>query len=150
MTRKKRTQFLALDVLLGFSDELAKVQGLEPRTLAQGIRLNQMVKKRLESITDEASTGAVRDVMRRFQQVKAALHEYAPDQVPILDYCNALLVVVEAVTRHAIGSPVHQSWDELFDALQTLYESMDADLEETASMKVGTELGERLYLAMAA
>lgn len=148
MTNAKRKQLLALDVVLGFSGELAKHPQASQRTVPQAVRLEHLTRRMIERIGPSKSATASNDILRRFEAVKQALRDQAQDEVCILTYCNALLFLTEVATRHMSGTRQHGEWEYLFDAVQTVYETMDPDLAETEAMRDGTALGVRLWEAI--
>ena len=148
MTNKQIKQLLVLDVILGFASELAKHGQASPRTVAQAVRLENLTKRTLKSIGAMNNHRASKETLARFDALKKTIYDHTPVDIDILDYCNALLFMLEVAARHAEGTSMGSKLDSVFESLQVVYETMDPDLEDLDSMAAGTELGHKMWSAI--
>jgi len=148
MTRNKRTQFLTLDVLLGFATQAQELKGLNQRAWGLSVQILSQIKRMLAAL-GPASDSAAADIWKRWNAVKQVIADNVEGDLYVIDYCNAMLVLAEVHTRLCPSETVRAEWEALFDKLQAFYETLDEELEEMDSMKRGTELGEKIWKALA-
>lgn len=160
MSRATRLRLCALDLVEGVRNALYKAILDEP--VRAGDDLREFAERQLKLLSEaalqcfQATFGtptytvepkALRAYKHSMVKVKnLILRVYPGKETPSIEFCNAVLAVLEQVRDQLPGDDdgPHQAWGKLVEELQVIYLRCDPDMDAVEDMRRGEQVAAQI------